>query len=844
LLLVLSIASANFGKGGNKISYEQVYSHIQKLTDIGEHNYLNPSARDGARDYILQTLRDIGINEYTYEVEDENLDTETYSRVDYIDAQPTFVLQRARINQSTNNKTESTDDTVFVDTVQNNIIVAFPSQSTKLGQRSSNSVVFNTSYDTPINKNGAMSANADTAMMLETIKWLKDSQTQSANDLIFIFGENYQTNLSLQLYANQFLGFRVAHSRTKLAIGIFGYGTTGDAQLYQTSGDNLKLLQKLALGGTGSNSFALQLYKDSKYDTGVYSVGFSYANYGNFGDSTYSKSPLDTVDGVSKNTIESKASLLKKSIEKFKDSNLNALNSDTDGAYFGYLGLKVVLPTLVLIVLGVLILMLAILAVILLVRNRHMTFKRFVNSVFASLLSLFGVGAGILAFYYVFGLWFLVGFGVMPVSALNTFVFANPALVIMLFILVFVFYNAFVSPFKKMFGVKSSEIVRANVVILAVVSAVLAFVLPTFAYPFVIVSLLQTIAMLSVAIFKNKFKNKYSYDIERLFLYFLPVIICLPIVVPAVIATATFVAMPYYALVGTVLALMFGSIIPYFGMLKPKFDGLFARLPKYKVRLVSEEIVRMEDDVKKGRFVNKKQRVISTEKRTFRYSNFVLTLVLTIVASIVFALGASPARNFGADIDSLVYPIIYDNAMVLVHEEVGGATNINWEIKDKNTYNIVNQAVGGFSYDGNIDSYTLAINDTKNLRPTTKTNGTNSVTYNLDPSMRDVSQIEIVAKDASGIEKFTFTASGTEYVYDNVNRKDTIKFNLPYNFGNSSTIEVSTQGDGTVKYEFTQYVYETNVLNNYTEWTDLASHINDLDMRDRLAGGIIFRIID
>lgn len=861
LFFVLSIASIHLGSGSNTIQYDNVYTHIKNLTAIGAHNYLEPTLRDEARDYILRELGNSGLVQNDYEILDEdNLLTDSYDTVDYVNNQPTYILQRTSPNQQSNNLIANATGNVYAGNVVNNIIVAFPSKTTASGGRSSNAIVLHTSYDTGNNHKGAMSVNADVAVMLETIKELKSNNIQSDNDIIFIFGENYETNLGLFLYANQFDGFRNIADRTKLAIGTFGFGTSGQTQLYETSENNLALLKNLALSGSGSDSVFSYLHTNSQHINNELPFSFSWANYGNFGDSSFSKSPTDDLEGVTKSTINSKANLLNNSIKKLSNINLNTLNTDSTGLYYGYLGANITLPLITMLVFGILILMLAVLAIILLVRNHHTSLKSIFNSLIVGILSLVGVGVALLAFYYLVGMWLLVGYGIMPLQMLNTFVFTNPLLLIVLFILSATIYNAFVALFKKMFNAKSNDVARANVLILAVVAAILAFVIPSFAYPFVILSVLQTIAMLFVAIFKNKYRKKHNEDIDRLFLYFLPVIITLPITIPAFMSATVFVALPYWALLGTIFATMFGTIIPYFGMLEKKLDAMFAKLPAGRVTLITKETVvenitaeqiqEIKDSGKKtalkpGQPVKRQNVITSIEKRKLKYHNYLLTTLVTIIAGILFFVGASNASNFGVRAETIAYPHIYQSSMVFVHEQVGSSTNIFWEIKDKNAYNTIHNAVDGFHYNDNTQSYTLDIARARDgfSAASKSNNGTNGASYTLFGAGYN-SQVEIIAKDTTDIEKFTITAAGSEYIYENTHRLNKIKFDLPFYFGNASQIDIVAEGSGSVKYEFTQYSYERGELNNYTEWSNLQSYLNDNNLQNQLSGGLVFRIID
>ncbi|MCL2599547.1 MAG: hypothetical protein FWD76_06575, partial [Firmicutes bacterium] len=493
-LFVVSAMGVRLGKSST-LDFDRVDNHIARLTEFGEHNYLTPDTQVDAREYILQSLRDMGILENPYEVASDKLDSDFYNSVGYIDNAPTFVLQKAIPNQATNDKILEQDGAVMVDATVDNIVVAFPSASTQAGDIS-DSVVFAVDYDTQAGHVGASGTNANVAVVLESIKQLAESKQSLQNDVVFLFGESRDQNVGLYLYDNQFDGFKGVANRTSVAIGLHSFGTTGDVALYETSDNNTNLLQNLVLSGTASSSYIQHFFEQSKYKQGTNNFSFDFANYGNFGDTSFARSPQDKMDGVSRATLVSKASLIQKSIDRFGNNKIADLSAGQNGAYAEYLGVGFQIPVIANMIAGGVILALAVLAVILLVRNhgskedpkRHMKGKTLRNAIVASVCALLGVGVFALGFYYVFGVWLLVGFGVVPLAGLHTFAMSKPLLLVVLFLLSFAVYNALIGALKRAFNIRSVDVSRANALLLALGAGIAALVVPVLAAPLLLVS--------------------------------------------------------------------------------------------------------------------------------------------------------------------------------------------------------------------------------------------------------------------------------------------------------------------------------------------------------------------
>jgi len=364
------------------------------------------------------------------------------------------------------------------------------------------------------------------------------------------------------------------------------------------------------------------------------------------------------------------------------------------------------------------------------------------------------------------------------------------------------------------------------------------------------------IALVLSVVFKNKMRKSCAFDIDRLFLTFVPVALCLPLIVPSILVAGVFVALPYYAVLAMVVALLMGSITPFFGMVEQKLNKLVGKLPGYTKKYVSTEIVKTVVEpvasapslVGKPRanktVVRSRVKTISkdVQKSKFRYRTYVLTGLLTIVASILLVVGTLPAKAVGANTDTLGYHGIYENAMVFVYDNQSDGSGLEWQIKDKSVYNIVSQVLGGFRYDSNKGAYTLPITKAREgfSAPSKSASGSAGATWQVFEAYN--SQVSVTVKGAENISRFTFSAQGSEYIYQNTEGRDTLSFNLPFWFGNSSTISVDTEGTGSVSYEYVQYTYSEQELVNYADWTKLVAYLNDHNMAGAVRGAIVCKV--
>lgn len=65
--------------------------------------------------------------------------------------------------------------------------------------------------------------------------------------------------------------------------------------------------------------------------------------------------------------------------------------------------------------------------------------------------------------------------------------------------------------------------------LIALLAVIFCFAAPRVSYLFFVVAVLQLVVMLVTALTKDKFKAKFGFDMERLFLYVIPVILMMPV---------------------------------------------------------------------------------------------------------------------------------------------------------------------------------------------------------------------------------------------------------------------------------------------------------------------------
>jgi hypothetical protein len=214
--------------------------------------------------------------------------------------------------------------------------------------------------------------------------------------------------------------------------------------------------------------------------------------------------------------------------------------------------------------------------------------------------------------------------------------------------------------------------------------------------------------MLLSALLKNRFKQKFGYDIERLFLYVWPVIICMPIFLSTIYLSLKFssiIMLPVFALM---FSLVFGMILPFADYLKPVFDRAAKKLPPRIVRYEKMVTEMVEDRAKKGKFTEVTSKKVIKEKVKWNYKNRFGVAAVSLIAAVLMTLSISFAGGFNSKIVSnRVTPdnYQYSGSLAYVYDTTGGSADTYFEIKDRQAYNYIQNAISGFEWNDGLSAY-------------------------------------------------------------------------------------------------------------------------------------------
>jgi hypothetical protein len=858
-MLILSFLSVHLGGGKHSLDMENLKGHINSLNSINNSASLSSTElrNQNVRQYILENLSDImGADKQQTASDSQILN-------DYADiglSGPSFIEQKVKVSDETARIAAGDGASIWAGVEIKNVIAIFPAN---VQTNTSDAVVFNVSYDPNLGIGGAMTANADISVMLENIRQLANSNFEHSNDIVFLFGQNKDANLGLHVFANQFKGYNQLAHRSTLTIGFRGLGADGSLSLYDTSSNNFALLSSIPLSGSNNSSFVSSFIRQSQNATNLLGLNFSYLTFGNTGNMSFSNTNND--NEISVGTLNAKAHLSQNLIRNLSNANISTSNlqSSINAVYFNYLGLNVVLPVVVFFIMGLVLLLLLGGLLFYAVHKKAFSLKSIINGLAVQVLALMGVIAISLICYYVFAFFMFIYKG-LPLVSINSFVYYNPGLLIAFMLFSLAASNALYAPLKGLFKTRGVDIVRGNVVLISLLAVLLSFVLPTASYPFVILSLLQLVVMFASVKFKNKFREKYTIDIERLFLYGIPVIATLPLTIPVIISVAKVAPMPVYSILAASVAMLFSFVTPYLSMLNPFFNKLCSKLPKYTVRVESLVEQEVEHSTKKGKFVVEKVRTIEKRPTSFKYRNFAGTFIVAAIAAVIFFTSAAGTIAFGNRIDNGNYNAIFQNGIVLAWEQTNGnSPKLNWEVRDHATFSLFDKVndVDGFSYNSDLGAFRRR-EDVSFFGNTPTIQSQGDGVYQIKPAAVTYSQIELVATGVSQVRTFEIVVrdrvvatvqnpNNLDRITINLNNIDTVYSDLLSSFGNlgpGESFEVRLLGAGgstteqTANWEYTEYCYESHAIIQYDIWNLLEQYFKENMPGFRLRGGVVYRI--
>lgn len=824
LMLVLGIVDAHVGggaKAGDAYAYATAISQAG-TNDTRTHNSYDAAAQQNVRNYIVNTLKDAGARL----VESENTDDDGNNLVDYAQengaAVPTLYVQKATVTQASQAK----EDEAAVAREVQNIILAVPGTS-------DDAILLHARYDSTV-LGGAADAAATGALLQNAVRTLTEGKTYK-NTVVFLFGDAGQEgDLGACAFVGQFAGFDNVAKKVRAAADFSAGGTDGTLMMYAGKG-NLKLVGKYAgfNGGTYASS-ALKLFADrSDYATSGVFGDYNTLTFTNRGGFNRYGTANDTT--VNKKLVGQQSNAMGKFVSCYADASVRDLDSKSSAVYFSYLDVMTVYyPAAIAFVIAGIIVGLMIAIVILNMRNKAFPWGKALAGAAVQVVTLLATALVTVALYYVFAL-LLSGFGVLPFHGLSSIKFASTGLLLAASVMAITVAVFFYILLKRTFAVKAADVVRGNALVFAAVAVVLSFAAPAISYPFTCVALFALVAMLMTVLFKQKFKQKFATDIERLFLYVWPIVFALPLIMPLMYAAQTFFPAVSLVLALAVMVGLGGFIAPYADYLKPVFDKVFKKLPARSLRHEYMATERVEDRAKKGKFTEVQVKKIEKEKVPWNYLNRIGLTFTAVVSAVLIMLFCSFSTTYSSSALAApsYYNGIYDDALLFVYEKDGSGTGTaTVEVHDLIAYNDIRYAVKDLSWNGEKRAYTKnynrSVDSVLSIEPAISEN---SGVVSFTSLEWESSQVVITLKNATSVTKVQFNADDEntkteEYEFE---EQEEITLRLPYGYMLKDMKLSAESGTPTCDIRFEQHVYKSNNLfTGGTDWDAALERVSNL----------------
>jgi hypothetical protein len=798
-------------------------------------------------------------------------------------------------------ETDTDEDTVNIrwSLRLKNIIAVFPAENANTAR----TVVMQAHYDSVPMGQGASDDLSSVAAMLTVIKYMSENsgQFRLKNNIAFIFTDGEENGLYGASLARLFKGFEGALTKTgddganKNNVGFVANfesrGTSGTDVMFETADGNSRVVRQYAKINNSiySNSLANFIYSVMPNGTD-FSVwkddgvpGLNFANIGG-GDNyhTANDNLANATDASGLRFLSQHGDIMLRIAERFGDTDLSELTASQNSVFFTYLTfMTVYYPIVAAIVLGALIVGLLLFAILANVKLKSFSFAKMgLGAAAQGLAVVLGVGL-MYGAYYLFAL-IAVLFGKADIHAVSKISASSPFLMICATALAALFSAIVINIFKRVFKIRANDVVAGSTLILGAVAAGLSFALPEVSFVLAWLALLEAVVFLCTTLFKGKFKNKFGFSVERLFLPFVPLILCIPVILPICVLAGDALGASMYPLIMALPLLTLGFVTPYFSYLKPALDKVFAKLPPVKFK---QEVVRDTAADKnarkraaaaakaKGRAPDKPQREYRVVSRPMRYSNSTgfafLAAVLFIALLIATNTGASFSRNIsGKQGFSFGF---YDDALVYVRTKDKEEGNY-WMVKDLDAYLYMSEYLEDYEWNADKGAYvkydaetysSLSSRDPTWTRSSTTgsentgyahkyrvtpafgTSGSSNIystAYTLTIDNTDKSIKSVVLKEVYGNAK--------EQEVLGLTNKETIVLTLRNHMDVTFRTD-SQRFEKTVEYR--EYVNNSNIENNFlvnfwkhdvaqgrtvTEYKDLRDALTKRDIRVR--GTIVF----
>lgn len=831
--------------------YTAVNKHVKQLSVTR-----SSMAADGdggvayARNYIVSTLTAGGFTEVAESKTDRDEDGDNDERQTTITdwakdgetKKATVTVQTSTLDADLQDELGLTEHLVGKNV--SNVIAAIPSGNAKAG-----AVVITVRYDSRTDTTGAAGA-AFVANAMQSLLETNKSGAKLQNDIIVVFTEDLDYSYGAYAFFNLFDGLDGAVARAKAGVNLEVYGNGGTLALTDASNAGLDYIYAYAKASDNALNLSVipsTLPDELKNRDAVKAFGnIPSVQVAVIGGLDAAQSSLDNADEVSQAIVKQQARFVKDYIEQFGNSTETySATGDDNTAYFSYIdGGTIAYTATASYVVGALILAVAAAVVITMIFKKTFSLKNMFVALGVQLLVVVATLAAMVAAYFLVTL-MLTGFGVLPLQAITHLHYSNAGIIIAAILVTLASSFGFTTLFKKLFRVTSSDAVRGTAMLLGLAGAVMSFACPAYSYITSWLGLtLLAVLLLSVCLHK-RFKAKFGFGMDRLYLYVIPAALCLPLVMPTITALAGILPLVLLPVLFTLFTAVLGVGIPYLDRSQPILDKLAKKLPKRTIRVERVVTEKVEDRAKKGKFTERTIKRVEKEKIAVNYKNYFGISVVAVLGIVIALFSGGFGVNFNK---TLTNYFTYDNAIYndsIVYELTDSEQKV--VVGDLMAYKFMRYHIGDLEWDGAKNRYSKTVNyntneiigrepsvskDGNKYTVTTFDGGNSNVVITI-PSARSITRITL--KEYS---KTNGDYKGYVYDYENCDR---ITLRLPYGFDSIFTLEIEGGSPSKIEYEEYRTVTQGDTLLDAVDEWNLVK--GDADMQGLRAGIVIKRTL-
>ena len=838
LMLAFSIVDAVYGykpKTHSDEYYKSVNELIETLAESDRSNN-TASGSKSAANAILNALKAGGFKERAEvkaggkdDVESPNDPVTTVT--EFTDGansvvEPIVTLMTANVNAKL---MAGKGAPVYVGELTN-VVAVIPSKNTVSGENAENSgaVIMTVRYDSRedtygAGDNAAFVANA-VQTLIENAKDFANGETRFENDIVVVFTQDQDYSYGAYAFFDAFKGLNKVVERAKYGLSLDSFGNAGTLAVTDTSGAGHDYLAAVAktTGSAYNSSVAESSIPNGYKRTGAVDAfgsipAIQVSVLGGLNDS---QSYYDDAENLSQSVVYQQAAFLQKFINKFGNSDKTYGADGDDVAYISYLDWGTVSYNKVAAyVVGGLIVALLATVLVLLGIKKYFSLKKLLTAFGVELLILVSSLAVTVSAYFLIAL-LLCSFGVIPVHAIVSVRSFNADILIAGMFVTLAAVFGFTSLYKKLFRVTASDIVRGTAVLFGVTGALMCFAAPQYSFVTAWLGLLMLVVLLVTACLNGKLKERFGYGFDRLFVYVIPVLICMPFVISTITVFTELLPLWLLPITMMLFAAMLGVAVPYLDRTVAVFDKIAKKLPPRTLRVERIETQKVEDRAKKGKFTEQQVKVVEKQRIPVNYKNYFGVSTIAVIGVIIAVFSGSFGASFGKSITApyAYADAVYNNAIVYEWEKNGsGAATHKLVIDDLIAYKYLRYYIDDLEWDGT--RYTKPVYGTSGAigrEPDITRDGS---VYTVTTCEGSYSSVTLTIPSARNVTKITVKDShDNEYEYE-FNNNDTITLRLPYGFDSEFTLTVEGVDKlSSISYE-EHYIGSDN-LDNVDDWNE------------------------